>query len=93
MSEHPEHQERVEAAALDRAGAVAEDAEGQRPEPGLGAGPESTGHPAVDNALRSLEHLDGRPVDEHVALFEAAHETLRAALAEAGDRPGGHAGS
>ena len=54
--------------------------------------PVSTGHPAVDEVLRSLEGLDGRPVDEHVAAFEQAHEVLRRALSDAGDdavaRPG-----
>lgn len=44
-----------------------------------------TGHPAVDEVLRSLEGLDGRPVDEHVAAFEQAHEVLRRALSNAGD--------
>jgi hypothetical protein len=45
----------------------------------------ATGHPAVDEVLRSLEGLDGRPVDEHVAAFEQAHEQLRRALSDAGD--------
>jgi len=47
----------------------------------------STGHPAVDEVLRSLEGLDGRPVDEHVAAFEEAHDVLRRALSHAGDDP------
>lgn len=49
-----------------------------------------TGHPAVDEVLRSMERLDARPVDEHVAIFEQAHESLRRTLSEgdAGDRPG-----
>jgi hypothetical protein len=51
-----------------------------------------TGHDAVDGVLRSLEGLEEQPVDEHVAVFEAAHETLRAALADAG-RPSGPSGS
>jgi hypothetical protein len=50
---------------------------------------ELTGHDAVDGVLRSLDGLEDSPVEEHVAVFEAAHETLRAALAEAADRPGG----
>jgi hypothetical protein len=56
-------------------------------EPTAGDGPEApvTGHPAVDEVLRSLEGLDGRPVDEHVAAFEDAHEQLRRALSTAGD--------
>jgi len=45
----------------------------------------ATGHPAVDEVLRSLDGLDGRPVDEHVAAFEDAHEKLRRALSGAGD--------
>jgi hypothetical protein len=50
---------------------------------------ELTGHGAVDEVLGSLDGLEGLPVGEHVAVFEAAHEALRAALAEAGDRSGG----
>jgi hypothetical protein len=54
--------------------------------PGPGARPTvATGHPAVDEVLRSLDGLDGRPVDEHVAAFEQAHEVLRRALSDAGD--------
>jgi hypothetical protein len=49
------------------------------------AAPESTGHPAVDEVLRSLERLDDQPVSEHVAVFEQAHETLRRTLSDAGD--------
>lgn len=52
-----------------------------------------TGHDAVDGVLRSLDGLDDKPVDEHVEVFESAHETLRAALADAGDRPSGPTGS
>lgn len=40
----------------------------------------STGHPAVDEVLGSLEGLAERPVAEHVAVFEQAHEQLRRAL-------------
>jgi hypothetical protein len=29
--------------------------------------------------------MDGMPVSEHVAVFEAAHEKLRGALADAGN--------
>jgi len=42
-----------------------------------------TGHPEVDAVLGSLEELGDRPVEEHVAVFEAAHDRLRAALADA----------
>ncbi|MGZ4499485.1 MAG: hypothetical protein ACXVXD_03535 [Nocardioidaceae bacterium] len=47
----------------------------------------ATGHPVVDEVLASVDHLEGRPVDEHVAVFESAHERLRAALSDAGDDP------
>lgn len=40
----------------------------------------TTGVPAVDEVLASVQALDDRPVDEHVAVFEQAHERLRRAL-------------
>ena len=43
-----------------------------------------TGDAAVDGVLDEVERLDGLPVEEHVAVFERAHEDLRSAL----DRPG-----
>jgi hypothetical protein len=46
------------------------------------AEPEPTGLPAVDDVLASLDRLDELPVAEHVAVFEWAHEGLRAALAD-----------
>ena len=49
---------------------------------------EPTGNAAVDEVLASLEQLDGAPVSEHVPVFEAAHERLRAALSDAGDAAG-----
>ena len=45
----------------------------------------TTGHPAVDEVLRSLDALGDAPVDEHVAVFEQAHEQLRRTLQGAGD--------
>ena len=62
----------------------------EEPDAGVGlprdeAGDIQTGHPAVDEVLRSLGALDGTPVDEHVAVFEQAHEQLRRTLAGAGD--------
>jgi hypothetical protein len=50
--------------------------------------PVETGHPAVDEVLRSLNALDDVPVDEHVAVFEQAHEELRRTLSGAGDDQG-----
>jgi hypothetical protein len=62
----------------------------EEPDAGIGlprdeAGDIQTGHPAVDEVLRSLGVLDGAPVDEHVAVFEQAHEQLRRTLSGAGD--------
>ncbi len=54
------------------------------PETAPETGPETTGHPVVDDVLRTMQELQGRPVEEHVAVFEAAHEKLRSALADAG---------
>jgi hypothetical protein len=39
-----------------------------------------TGVPAVDGVLADLDTLDERPLDEHLAAFERAHDTLRSAL-------------
>ena len=47
------------------------------------AATERTGHPDVDAVIASLDDLDGRPVPEHVAVFESAHDRLRAALSDA----------
>jgi hypothetical protein len=86
MTEQPDQP--AEADPADRAEDAVEESQvdhGEDPadvDPGARA---STGHPAVDEVLRSLEGLDGRPVDEHVAAFEQAHEVLRRALSDAGD--------
>ena len=40
----------------------------------------STGVAAVDEVLATVQALEGRPVEEHVAVFEQAHERLRRAL-------------
>jgi hypothetical protein len=49
--------------------------------------PEPTGNAAVDAVVASLDGLEDRPVDEHVAVFEAAHDALRGALADAANAP------
>ncbi len=46
-----------------------------------------TGNAAVDRVLDSLDSLDGAPVDDHVAVFERAHEQLRSALDGEEPRP------
>lgn len=55
-----------------------------------------TGNPEVDAVLDTLIGLPDRPVAEHVAVFEQAHESLRRTLAGAGqtpsERPSGLAG-
>src|SRR5690348_13327259 len=75
--------------AADRAARV-DELLAEEPDAGVGlprdeAGGIQTGHPAVDEVLRSLGALDGAPVDEHVAVFEQAHEDLRRTLSGAGD--------
>ncbi len=42
--------------------------------------PSETGNERVDAVVRSMDSLDGRPAEEHVAFFEAAHRELRDAL-------------
>lgn len=47
-----------------------------------------TGHGVVDAVIASVADLADTPVEEHVAVFERAHEQLRGALdAPAGPRP------
>ena len=50
---------------------------------------EPTGHDDVDRVVASLDGLDARPLSEHVAVFESAHDTLRSALADAGNDSSG----
>jgi hypothetical protein len=50
-----------------------------RPE-GADTEPVRTGVDEVDQVLESVERLDESEVAEHPAVFEAAHERLRAAL-------------
>jgi len=57
-----------------------------------GAEPAATGNAVVDEVLVSLEGLEDLPVAKHVAVFEAAHEALRATLADAGGREGAATG-
>lgn len=44
------------------------------------AEPLRTGHTGVDAVLGSLDGLEDLPVDDHVAVFERAHDGLRQAL-------------
>ncbi len=49
------------------------------PEADVG-GPTTTGVPAVDQVLSDVDRLDEVPLEEHLATFERAHDSLRAAL-------------
>lgn len=75
MSEYP-----VEGPAADEVEAEveAEFAESVEAEEPASVG--TTGNEAVDSVLADLEGLDDKPVEEHVAVFERAHEQLRSAL-------------
>ena len=46
------------------------------------AAPTQTGNPDVDSVLASLDSLSDAPVADHVAVFETAHDRLRAALTQ-----------
>jgi hypothetical protein len=49
----------------------------------------TTGVPAVDRVVSDLDRLDDAPLDEHLAAFERAHESLRLALdSPSSDQPG-----
>lgn len=56
-----------------------------------GSPEQSTGDERVDAALAGLGDLDNAPAAEHAAVIEAAHDELRAVLADldAGSNPGG----
>ncbi|MFC6285378.1 hypothetical protein ACFP3Q_04375 [Nocardioides sp. GCM10027113] len=56
------------------------DTNGEMVAEATGDGPVRTGVPEVDAVLDEVDGLDGTPVDEHVAVFERAHEQLRRAL-------------
>ena len=69
------------------AAATAGDAAGDTYEAAAPEAVERTGNPAIDSVLASLDSLADIPVADHVAVFEAAHDQLRSALAGAGDSP------
>ena len=46
-----------------------------------------TGVPEVDEVIVAVEELEDRPIEEHVGVFETAHDQLRRAL----DTPAGDA--
>jgi hypothetical protein len=48
--------------------------------PALRPEPARTGVPGVDEVIAAVEELEERPLEEHVGVFEAAHDQLRRAL-------------
>ena len=46
----------------------------------------ATGNAHVDGVLQSMARLPELPVDQHVAVFEAAHAGLRQALSDPSPR-------
>jgi len=46
-----------------------------------------TGEARVDQVVEGLGRLAGLPVDEHAAVYEDAHATLREVLSELDSRP------
>ena len=51
------------------------------------APPSPTGDARVDDAVAGLGRLQGRPVDEHVAILEEVHGQLRDILGELEETP------
>lgn len=58
----------------------ADEVVGDEVEPQLVESATRTGVESVDRVLDSLDGLGDLPVEEHVAVFEQAHERLRGAL-------------
>lgn len=52
-----------------------------------------TGHPAVDRVLRDLDGLEQRPVAEHAAAYQQAHERLTRELDPVETRLSGASGA
>ena len=60
---------------------------GQRATDESAGGVEVTGVTQVDEAIAGLGSLPGRPLTEHVAVFEEAHAKLRQVLSDLDDSP------
>lgn len=52
----------------------------QSPESPAPEQPLRTGEERVDDVIAAVEQLEERPLEEHVGVFEHAHEELRRAL-------------
>jgi len=70
---------------IDESGSPVEHPDADNPDLDQTAESPRTGNATVDGVLTSLDGLDETPVDEHVAVFERAHEQLRSALDGARD--------
>ena len=71
---------------------IAERASDEPPTPEVD--PMRTGVPSVDAVLAEIDDLDELPLDQHLATYERAHDTLRSALDGVPDHgfedPSGH---
>lgn len=50
------------------------------PDPASETEPVRTGMAEIDEVIAAVEALEERPIQEHVGVFETAHERLRRAL-------------
>lgn len=64
---------------------------GEDPTVAADEAPVRTGVARVDEVLAAVEELEERPIEEHVGVFETAHDELRRAL-DADPNPGPHPG-
>ena len=79
--ERPDSPEQSDAEARDSLDEVASVDTREVPDEG---DPVRTGVADVDAVLEAVEELEGRPLEEHVAVFEDAHGRLRRALDDPG---------
>jgi hypothetical protein len=79
--------EQVPPTGIDEPDADQQTAEADRGEPA------TTGVPAVDQVLADVDRLDELPLEDHLGVFERAHDSLRTALdARLDDVTGEHPG-
>jgi hypothetical protein len=83
----PDEEAPLDAPSPDEEAPLVDPAEDDEPPAGSLAPPEPphTGNHAVDEVLADVEGLGERPLDEHVEVYERAHEQLRGALDGAQD--------
>ena len=83
MDESPEHPP-IDEARADRMTRLADELDQELTATGAPVELQPTGNADVDAVLDSLADLAERAVDEHVAVFDGAHEALRRTLSDAG---------